>query len=98
MNVINLADYYPKKLIFCGDIHDFSVNMVDGNLVLCVNLNNEDFRFMKLKETLSLWSFHEASKILLNAMIGKIPICIHAEYVDDFTYHINDIGYYVQDN
>lgn len=97
MKVVNLSDYRPKKLIFYGNIHSFSVNVVDDNLVLCINLNNEDIRFMKLKESVPFWNLHEASKILLNSMIAKIPICIDAEYVDDYTYHINAIDYSIQD-
>lgn len=97
MKIIKLADYRPKKLIFSGNINSFSVNVVDGVLVLSITLNNEDIRFMKLKNGLPFWDLHEVSKILLNSMIAKIPICIDAEYVDDYTYHINDIDYSMQD-
>ncbi len=97
MKVVKMADYRPKKLIFCGNIDSFSVNIIDDAFVLCIKLNNEDKSFMKLKNGLPFWDLHETSKILLNSMIAKIKICICAEYVDNYTYHINDIGYSMRD-
>lgn len=97
MKLIKLADYRPENLVFCGNVESFSVNIIDNALVLAIKLNNEDIHFMKLKNSLAFWDLHEASKILLNSMIAKIPICIDAEYVDDYTYHINDMGYSIRD-
>ncbi len=90
MNVINLDKYRSKKLIFSGDLKRYSIDVVDGEKMLVIDLVNENIQFMRPLPNIYV---HEITRILANSMIAKFPIYIDAEYVDEHIYHINDIGY-----
>jgi len=94
MNVIKLDDYRAKKIIVSGKLKGFSIKVIDGDKILILELEDETINFVR---PISNPDLHDINRILINSMIAKIPICIDTEYVDDYVYHINDIGYYVQD-
>lgn len=95
MNVINIDSYRSKELIFSGILERYAIDASDGQRVMILSLKNEKIQFIRPLQGVRL---HELNRILLNSLIGRIPICINAEYVDTLIYHVNDIGYYVQDN
>lgn len=93
MNVAKLDDYRHKVKIFTGNIRDFAINMVEGDMVLHLSLENSKIRFYRF---LPNKQAHDLNKILLNSIIAKIPICIDAVILDSDMCEINDIGYYTQ--